>query len=83
MATMVNLPVLGLYAATRSARAGPYNSRQWCVDKYAEAALAYRGKSAAKLPWSTKIEEAGVMDLISVDEVTAKLDALLSMREVG
>ena len=35
MATMVGLPVIGLYAATNPARAGPYFSRQWCVDKYA------------------------------------------------
>jgi len=38
MATMVGLPVIGLYAATRTARAGPYYSRQWCVDKYDDAA---------------------------------------------
>ena len=32
MATMVGLPVIGLYAATSTARAGPYYSRDWCVD---------------------------------------------------
>ena len=78
MATMVGLPVLGLYAATNPARAGPYYSRQWCVDKYAEAAQKYLGKPAGQIPWTTKIERSGVMDLISVGDVTAKLDALMT-----
>ena len=34
MATMVGTPVIGLYAATRLQRSGPYLSRQWCVDRY-------------------------------------------------
>jgi heptosyltransferase I len=77
MATMVGLPVLGLYAATRTARAGPYLSRGWCIDKYDAAAHKYYGKAASEVPWTLKIEKPGVMDLIGVDEVNGKLDALL------
>jgi heptosyltransferase I len=78
MATMVGTPVLGLYAATRTARAGPYYSRQWCVDRYDEAARMVFGKSADAIPWTEKIERPGVMDLIQVPEVTGKLDDLLT-----
>ena len=78
MASMVGLPVIGLYAATNPARAGPYYSRQWCVDKYGAAAQKYLGKPADQIPWTTKIERRGVMDLIDVNDVTAKLDALLA-----
>ena len=81
MATMVGTPVLGLYAATRTARAGPYYSREWCVDKYDEAARMVYGKPARALPWTTKIERPGVMDLITVPEVTARLDAKMIRRE--
>ncbi|MGC1458863.1 MAG: glycosyltransferase family 9 protein [Steroidobacteraceae bacterium] len=77
MATMVGTPVIGLYAATNPARSGPYLSREWCVDAFAEAAQRFRGRSVAQLPWATKIEVPGVMDLIEVPQVTAKLDALL------
>lgn len=77
MATLVGLPVIGLYAATRTARVGPYFDRRWCVDKYETAALMFYGRSASQVPWTLKIEKPGVMDLISVDEVTTKLDALL------
>jgi heptosyltransferase I len=78
MATMVGTPVIGLYAATRSARSGPYLSRQWCVDRYAEAARGFRGRSAGALPWSAKIEQPGVMDLIETSAVCARLDELLA-----
>ena len=77
MATMVGTPVVGLYAATNPARTGPYFSRAWCVDAYALAAERFRGRAAEELPWTTKIEVPGVMNLIEVPQVTAKLDALV------
>jgi heptosyltransferase I len=77
MATAVGTPVIGLYAATNPARTGPYLSREWCVDAYPEAARRFRGRNADQLPWHTKIEVPGVMDLIEVPQVTARLDALL------
>lgn len=77
MATMVGTPVIGLYAATNPARTGPYLSRAWCVDAYAQAAMRFRGRPAERLAWTTKIEVPGVMDLIEVPQVTARLDALV------
>ena len=78
MATMVGTRVIGLYAATNPARSGPYLSRRWCVNAYPQAALRFRGRAQEDLPWTEKIEEPGVMDLIAVPEVTAKLDELLA-----
>jgi heptosyltransferase I len=77
MGTVAGIPVLGLYAATNPARSGPYLSRQWCVDKYDVAARRLMGKPAAEIPWTTKIERPGVMDLITPDDVIKKLHALL------
>jgi heptosyltransferase I len=77
MATMVATPVIGLYAATRLQRSGPYLSRQWSVDRYPQAALRFRGRDASQLPWHQKIEQPGVMDLIEVADVRERLDALL------
>jgi heptosyltransferase I len=77
MATTVGLPVIGLYAATNPARSGPYLSRTWCVDKYDVAAQRLLGRPATALPWTTKIERPGVMDLITPDDVIKKLHALL------
>lgn len=78
MATMVGTPVIGLYAATNPARSGPYRSQRWCVDAYARAAREFRGKDATQLPWTEKIEQPGVMELISVAETCAKLDELMT-----
>ena len=82
MATMVGLPVIGLYAATRTARAGPYYSLQWCVDKYDDAARKVFGRPSENLPWTKKIERPGVMDLIDVQEVTDKLDGLMAESKI-
>jgi heptosyltransferase I len=80
MATMVDTPVIGLYAATNPERSGPYLSRRWCVDAYDAAARKFLGKPASEIPWTTKIERPGVMELIPVAAVTAKLDELLALR---
>jgi heptosyltransferase I len=80
MATMMGTPVVGLYAATNPARSGPYLSRLWCVDAYPQAARRFRGRAPERLPWTEKIEQRGVMDLIEVEQVTAKLDELLRWR---
>jgi heptosyltransferase I len=77
MATAVGTPVIGLYAATNPQRSGPYLSRQWCVDKYDVAARRLLGKSAVDLPWTTKIERPGVMDLITPDDVIKKLHSVM------
>jgi len=78
MATTVGTPVIGLYATANPARSGPYYSRQSCVDRYADAALRFLGKPASEIPWTTKIERPGVMDLITVDDAAARLDALIA-----
>ena len=80
MATMVGLPVIGLYAATNPQRSGPYLSREHCVDAFGRAARRFRDSTPERLPWATKIEEPGVMELIEVDEVCARLDDLLGSR---
>jgi heptosyltransferase I len=77
MASAVGTPVIGLYAATNPARSGPYLSRQWCVDKYDAASRQVFGKPASEIPWTTKIERPGVMDLITPDEVIRKMHSVL------
>lgn len=76
MATAVGTPVIGLYAATNVQRACPYLSQQWCVDRYDACAQKFLNKSASEIPWGAKLEFPGAMDLIEVQDVTAKLDAL-------
>lgn len=77
LANAVGTKVIGLHACTWSKRSGPYSSLNYCVDKFEEAAKNFKGKTANELFWGTKIEQPGVMDMITVKEVCNKLDLAL------
>lgn len=75
MANAVGCRVLGLHAASNPHRSGPYSDRRWCVDRYDAAARRYKGKPASELPWGTKIEYPGVMELIETEAAIERFDA--------
>ena len=78
MATMVNTPVIGLYAPTNPARSGPYKSLRWCVSRFDEAAREFKGRDPADLPWWVKIEQRpGAMELIKAQDVVQRLDEFM------
>lgn len=77
MAAIAGTPVLGLYAATDPMRSGPYGWREHCVNAYPEAARRFLGKDAGELRWGTKIEQDGVMDLITPAMAIEAADKLL------
>lgn len=83
MANAVGTAVLGLHAASNPHRSGPYSDRRWCVDRYDAAARKFRGKPASELPWGTKLEYPGVMDLIEVDAVLERLEAFAATQGTG
>lgn len=78
MADGFGTPVVGLYAATRPARSGPWASIDHCVDGFNQAALQFCRKSGDALPWSARIEKEGVMDVITPNQVIEKLKGLLN-----
>ena len=77
LANAVGTTVIGLYACTWSKRSGPYNSLEYCVDRFQDAALKHKQKNASALYWGTKIQLPGVMDMITVDAVCEKIDVAL------
>jgi len=83
LANAVGTPVLGLHAATDARRSGPYSDLRWTINRYEEAARKFLGKPAAAVRWGRRIEFPGVMDLIEVDAVKARLDALMQSRAGG
>jgi heptosyltransferase I len=83
IANAMGLPVIGLHAASNPRRSGPYSSIDWCVDRYDAAARKLRGKAAAELPWGTKLEYPGVMELIETEAVMERLDAFMAARQSG
>ncbi|HSR64571.1 MAG TPA: glycosyltransferase family 9 protein [Xanthomonadaceae bacterium] len=78
IANAMGTKVLGLHAASNPARSGPYSDRRYCVDRYDDAARRFLGRPAAALAWGTKIERAGVMDLVTVDDAIAAFERFLA-----
>ncbi len=83
LAGAVGTPVVGLYAVARSALTGPWVERRYCVDKYAEAAREFLGAKGEAPDWHQRVHHAGAMALISVDEVCAQFDRLVTERAAG
>lgn len=74
IASAMGTDVLGLFAASNPNRSGPYNSQQWCVNRYPEALKKFTGKTVDEARWGAKAEFEGAMELITVDDATGMLD---------
>jgi len=82
MANASDIATISLHAATDPRRSGAYRCRDLCVDYFAEAARVYRNATPDRLKWGTRIEDDdGVMALIPVEAVTAKVDQ--AMKQTG
>lgn len=77
MADSVGTPVVGLYATSNKERTGPYRSRQHCVDRYPDALERFMGTTVEQVAWGARVRHPDAMDLITVEDVTTKLDAAL------
>lgn len=76
MANAAGCKVIGLHAASNPARSGPYSDQRWCVDRYDAAARRFLGQPAEQLKWGRKIEKPGAMELIEVNDVLERFEAL-------
>ncbi len=76
VASALDVPVIGLFATSNPARTGPYRHRDYVVDRYPDAVRRFLGREPEQLRWGTRVRHPDAMDLISVDEVRAKLDRL-------
>ena len=78
IANAMGTAVLGLHAASNPARSGPYSTIRYCADRYDDAARRFLGKPASAIPWGTKIEFDGVMDLVTVEDAIAAFERYAS-----
>jgi len=74
---MVGNAVIGLYRQRTRARSGPYLSRQWCVDAYAEAACGSAADSEG-LAWTARAKSPASWTS-PVPQVAAKIDEVLRL----
>ena len=76
--TVMNKPVIGLYAMSNPMRSGTYHSQDWMINKYPDALLRFEGKILGDEEWGQKIKKREAMQLITVDDVLAKIDKVIS-----
>ena len=77
MATAVGTPVIGLYATSNPDRTGPYTGRELTVNRYPDAVERFLGKSVSELRWGQRVRHPDAMELITIDDVTDKIDAFM------
>jgi heptosyltransferase I len=82
MATMVNTPVIGLYAHHNPKRTGPYNQQEHVVSVYEHLITEQTGKSHEQLPWRARVKDENAMQLISVEMVQNMFDSIMNQQEL-
>jgi heptosyltransferase I len=81
MATIVNTPVIALFALSNPKRTGPYNDQENIVSVYRELVEEESGKSVEALPWATTVHREDAMAQLPQDAVMAKVDSVV--RQLG
>jgi len=83
MATSVRTPVVGLYATSNRLRTGPYFSQNLVVDKYPQAVDREFHRPIEELRWGQRVRDPEAMSLITVTDVTRKLDMAFAERGIA
>jgi heptosyltransferase I len=83
IASAMGTDVLGVYAASNPYRSGPYNSLEWCVNRYPEALERFTGKTVNQARWGAKAEFEGAMEMVTVADVTRMLDSWVEGKQTG
>lgn len=78
MATTVGTDVIGLYAHSNPLRTGPYNNLADVVSVYEQSITQQTGKPWQNLPWGTRAKGPDLMALITVEQVSLKIDQVLA-----
>jgi heptosyltransferase I len=78
MATIVDTPVIGLFASSNPHRTGPYKSQHILIDKYPEALEKFNHKKLSQASWGERVRDPGVMELVEVELVTQRIQALIA-----
>jgi heptosyltransferase I len=74
IASAMGTDVLGIFAASNPYRSGPYNSLEWCVNRYPEALERFTGKTVDQARWGAKAEFEGAMEMVTAKDAMDMLD---------
>ena len=77
IASALGTNTIGLYASTNPDRAGPYNHKQYVVNKYPQALLKYNKKTVENAAWGERVKTAECMTLITTNDVIKQIDKII------
>lgn len=77
LATVVETPVLALFASSNPLRTGPYKSQKQLLNVYPMALSTYSNKTIQQAKWGERVRHPSVMSLITEQYVINKLNTLL------
>ncbi len=77
IATMVNTPVIGLYAYHNPLRTAPFNNLGNVISVYEKNVQQEFGKPSNQLPWATKLKGKNLMAQIEVEQVLSEVKKFL------
>ncbi|KZM38952.1 lipopolysaccharide biosynthesis protein [Marinomonas sp. SBI22] len=74
IATVVNTPMVGLYALSNPERTGPYYGQASVVSVYQMLAEKEYGKPISDIPWASTVHDPEAMSYISYEAVLEKVN---------
>lgn len=77
IASILNRPVIGLYATSNPNRTGPINNMDNIINKYPMALYKYHKMKTEEVKWGKRIRDRNAMKLINIDEVIIKINNIL------
>ena len=77
LATVMQTPVVGLYAVASPGLSGPYGKQPFIVNRYPEAVRKFLGKDPTTVAWNTRVHHAQAMALIQTTDVLQQLAKIL------
>jgi len=79
IASMLNKPVIGLFATSNPERTGPIGNMKYTVNKYPKALMEFHKLTVNQAKWGKRIRNKNAMDLITVEEVIKNIDEILKL----
>lgn len=76
MANTVGTPVIALFSTSNPDFTGPYNNRDWIVNRYPDALQKYLNLTIDSAAWGQRVRTPEAVDLITIDDVVEKLEKL-------
>lgn len=77
LAASQHTPVIGLYVHHNPERVGPYGYVNLAVSHWQQLIEQQTGKSAAQLPWRSRVKDTKAMQSITAEEILAKIPQAL------